>query len=277
MTRASASRVAILLATVAVVGVGCGGGSPTAPSNVPSAVQGTVALAVFQFAVVHFSVDRAGTLSSRVDWSNANNDIDTALLRGRCTVDQVLGETQGCNEAAAIASDDSFSKPSVFSPAVQSGDHTLIIFNWGPGADTSSYRIEGSVSGATSPTLSPGLIPSPGPNPSPSPAPSPNRRTDTFGFTLLAGSQQAVVMGPVRAGNGPVDVALTFSGGFIILACVGTQSSCTPMGGRPTTRSFTIPADFPAGPIQATVYFNRNLPQPPGNAMGTVSFTYNPL
>ena len=277
MTWMSGPRVAILLVIVAGTLTGCGGGSPTTPSSAPSAIQGTIALGVFQFAVVHFSVDRAGTLSSRVDWSNSTNDIDTALLRGRCTVDQVLGEAPGCNEAAAVVSDDSVNKPSVFSPAVQSGDHTLIIFNWGPGADTSSYRLEGSVSGATSPTLSPVLIPSPVPTPSPSPTPSPNRRTETFGFTLLAGSQQAVVAGPVRAGNGPVEVALTFSGGFIILACVGTPSSCIPMGGRPTTRSFTIPADFPAGPIQATVYFNRNLPQPPGNATGTVSFTYSPL
>ena len=38
-----------------------------------------------------------------------------------------------------------------------------------------------------------------------------------------------------------------------------------------------IPADFPAGPIQATVYFNPNFPQASGNATGTVTFSYNPL
>ena len=222
-------------------------------------------LEVFQVAVLSFSVDRAGTLSIRVDWNNANNDIDTALLRGRCTVDQVVAEASGCNEAAVIAIDDSLDKPSGLSPSVQAGDHTLVMFNWGPGADTSSYRLDGFVSGATSPTTATIVR-----------MPPSGRRTDTFAFTLPAGSL-GVVLGPVRAGNGPLEVALNFSGDFIILACVGTQSRCIPMGGRPQTHTFNIPPDFPAGAIQATVYFNTNFPQPPGNASGTVSFTYVPL
>jgi len=216
-------------------------------------------LGVFQLAVVNFSVDRAGTLSSRVDWNNANNDIDTALVRGRCTAAQVVAEAPGCNEAAAIATDDSLSKPSLLSPSAQPGDHTLIIFNFGPGADTSSYRLEGNVSGATSPTTSTA------------------RRTDTFAFTLRSGSQNGVVVGSVRAANGPVEVTLGFAGNFVILACVGTSSSCIPMGGRPTTTTFNIPSSFPAGTIQASVYFNSSAQQPPGDASGTVSFTYNPL
>ena len=267
MTPKSSRRVAMLLVTTALADTGCGGGndaSPASPSNVPSVIQGVVGLGGFQFAVVQFSVDRAGTLSSRVDWNNATNDIDTALLRGRCTVDQVLTQAPGCNEAALIAIDESSSKPSVLSPSVQSGDHTLLIFNFGPGADTSSYRLEGFVSGATNPATS-------------LPTPSPARRTDTFAFTLSGGSTAAVAVGPVRAGNGQFDVALNFSGAFVILACVGTSSACTPMGGRPTTRSFNIPADFPAGPIRANVYFNPNVAQPPGSATGTVSFTYTPF
>jgi hypothetical protein len=112
--------------------------------------------------------------------------------------------------------------------------------------------------------------------PAPSPTPSPARRTDTFAFTLPAGSP-SVVVGPVRAGNGPLEVALNFSGNFIILACVGTPAACKPMGGRPTTTTFNIPSDVPAGPIQAIVYFNPNAVQPSGNASGTVSFTYNPF
>ena len=100
------------------------------------------------------------------------------------------------------------------------------------------------------------------------------RRTDTFAF-ILPGPQPNV-MGPIRAANGPVRVDLNFTGNFIILACVGTTTACIPMGGRPQTRTFTIPRDFPAGPIQATVAFNTNFPQPPGSASGTVAFTYNP-
>jgi hypothetical protein len=178
-------------------------------------------------------------------------------VRGRCTVEQVVAEAAGCNEAAEVATDDSLNKPSVLSPSVQAGDHTLVIFNFGPGADTSTYRLEGSVSGATSPTTSPA------------------RRTDTFSFSLPAGSP-SVPVGPIRAGNGPLDVALNFSGNFIILACVGTPAACKPMGGRPTTTTFNIPSDLPAGAIQASIYFNPNVVQPAGNASGTVTFTYNP-
>jgi hypothetical protein len=100
------------------------------------------------------------------------------------------------------------------------------------------------------------------------------RRTDTFSF-ILSGTAP-VVMGPIRATNGPLQVDLNFTGNFTILACVGTTAACIPIGGRPTTRTFTIPGDFPAGPIQALVYFNTNFTQPSGNASGTVAFTYNP-
>ena len=100
------------------------------------------------------------------------------------------------------------------------------------------------------------------------------RRTDTFPFILT--STAAVVVGPIQAANGLLQVDLNFSGNFIILACVGVPSRCTPMGGRPQTRTFNIPNDYPEGIIQAQVYFNTNFPQPPGNAAGTVAFTYNP-
>jgi hypothetical protein len=101
------------------------------------------------------------------------------------------------------------------------------------------------------------------------------RRTDTFAFLLSSTSPS--VMGPIRAANGALQVDLNFTGNFTILACVGaTGGACVVMGGRPQTRTFNIPGDFPAGPIQANVYFNTNFPQPAGSASGTVAFTYNP-
>ena len=105
-------------------------------------------------------------------------------------------------------------------------------------------------------------------------APECARRTDTFAFILT--STAPSVMGPIQAANGPLQIDLNFTGGFRILACVGPSTGCVVMGGLPTTRTFNIPNDFPAGPIQALVYFNTNFPQPPGNASGTLSFTYNP-
>ena len=109
----------------------------------------------------------------------------------------------------------------------------------------------------------------------PTPTPTPFRVTRTFPFRLPAGSQGSRIVGPVQAGYGPLEVTLDFEGDFVILACVGTQSACYPMGGRPRTETFDIPSDFPSppfasllGPIQASVYFNPNFQQPPGAATG---------
>lgn len=103
------------------------------------------------------------------------------------------------------------------------------------------------------------------------------RRTDTFPFLLTDATQK--VVGPIRAANGTLQVDLNFTGNFAILACVGTTTTCVVMGGlagRGTTRTFNIPNNFLAGPIQARVYFNPVVTQPAGNASGTVAFTYNP-
>ena len=70
LPRTSKLQVASLLTAVAVAYAGCGSDSATAPSNVPQVTQGTVALGVFQLAVVNFVVDRAGALTSRVDWGS---------------------------------------------------------------------------------------------------------------------------------------------------------------------------------------------------------------
>jgi hypothetical protein len=72
-------------------------------------------------------------------------------------------------------------------------------------------------------------------------------------------------------------VTESFAGNYIILVCVGTAAGCQPFGGRPATRTYVIGEDFPPGPIRGEVYFNRNFSQPPGDASGTVTFTYNPL
>jgi hypothetical protein len=97
---------------------------------------------------------------------------------------------------------------------------------------------------------------------------------ETFPFRLSAGATGSVAVGEVTAAAGPVEVRLDFTGDFVILACVGPSSYCIPMGGRPLTGTFNIPDDFPPGPIQAKVYFNSNFKQPPGDAVGTVTFTY---
>ena len=257
----STVRRLAIVSIAAVAPLGCGGSgtdSPTSPStSATSVLEGTVTLGSYQLAVVNFTVARSGSTSSRVDWGSAANDIDSALLRGRCSVEQVLAEAVGCTESAALAIEGSLAKPSVLSTSVQAGDHTLVLLNFGPGTETTSYRLDGSFSGTSNAAVSPA------------------RRTEMFSFTLPAGSS-GVVVGPVQAGNGPVEVTLDFAGSFTILGCVGTSSACKVFGGRPSTGVFEIPSDFPAGSIQANVYFNPNVAQPQGNASGTVRFTYNP-
>ncbi len=144
----------MLVAAYAVVGLaGCGGDSGMTPSPMPQVsgmtpspmpqvIEGTVAIPAIDLAVVSIQIDRQGTLSSSVDWTNANNDIDSGLVPGTCTVIQILSDAPGCAEADILAFEESQSKPSVFTASVAPGAHTLALFNLGPEADTVSYRLE---------------------------------------------------------------------------------------------------------------------------------------
>jgi hypothetical protein len=255
---------ALLFVGAALASWACGGNdSATAPSNTPPPAQGSVSLGLYQLAIVSIRVDRGGSLTARLNWASATNDINAALLPRACTLEQVLLDAPGCNDAAATVFDQSAAKPTVLNAAVQPGSYTLVLLNFGPGAETVSYQLEGV-------PVTPGA-----------PVASPPRRTDTFPFTLRAGSSASVLAGPVRAAIGPMDVTESFNGDYVILVCVGTAVSCQPfggrVGGRPTTMTYVIGDDFPAGSIQGQVYFNRNVTQPPGDANGTVTFTYSPL
>ncbi len=232
--------------------VACGGDSSTAPSSVPSVVQSnpvpapaptqTMLSACFE---VTPNVATAGT-QVRLD---ANCSSPASAI---ATYMWELGDgrTRGTTT------------PVIFPVYRDAGNFTPRLTVIGPNAVSDTAERELTIESA--PTAGGGGAPAGG------------SVTDTFAFTLPAGSQGSVVVGPVLAGSGPLTVTLNFSGNFIILACVGTQVSCIPMGGTPQTRTFNIPSDFPAGAIQAQVYFNPNFSQPPGNASGTVSFTYVP-
>lgn len=137
------SLASILLVVGAVVGLtGCDGDSGMAPSSMPQVVEGTVDLEPFTFDVVNVQVERDGTFSSTVNWNDANNDINTGLAPGTCTVVQILTDAAGCGEEAVVAGDESLDKPSVFTAQVTAGAHTVALFNDGPGADTLTYRFE---------------------------------------------------------------------------------------------------------------------------------------
>ena len=137
------SLASILLVVGAVVGLtGCDGDSGMAPSSMPQVVEGTIDLQPVTFDVISIQVTRDGTFSSNVNWTDANNDIDSALVRGTCTVDQINAEAAGCREEDILALEESLAKPSVFTAQVTAGTHTVALFNLGPGADTLTYRFE---------------------------------------------------------------------------------------------------------------------------------------
>ena len=98
------------------------------------------------------------------------------------------------------------------------------------------------------------------------PAAGPSRVTRRFAFTLRAGSEGSEVVGPVQVGSGPLEVTLSFSGDFVILACVGTRFRCIPMGGRPQTTTFGFPPTIRREPFRlrftSTQIFRRQLETP---------------
>ena len=80
-------RVSLILGVAyAAAGLaGCGGDSGTAPSGTPQVVEGTVNLPPLNLDAISFQINRGGVLSSRVDWNDPTNDIDTGLLPSTCT------------------------------------------------------------------------------------------------------------------------------------------------------------------------------------------------
>lgn len=154
MARTSGFHLAALL--VLTITAGCGKDSPTGPSSAPPVpvIQSTVSITPGQYAVINFTVDRSGTVSSRIDWTSTALSVSARLHRGRCTVEQVVTFATGCDGSAAIATSDGLSKPVVLAPVLESGDHTLVLRSRLSAVETLSYRLEGNVSGASPPVTS---------------------------------------------------------------------------------------------------------------------------
>ncbi len=133
--------IAMLVAACSLVGLaGCDNG--TAPSPIPQVMEGSIDLRPLRFDVVLVDVSRNGTFSSNVNWNDIGNNIDSAILRGACTVFLIQAEVVGCREVDALAFDSSLDRPSVVAAPVTPGAHTVVLLNLGPEADTLSYRIE---------------------------------------------------------------------------------------------------------------------------------------
>ena len=81
----------MLVVACAIAGTaGCEGDNAIAPDAVPLQIlEGTRPLPLSSLAVVPFQINQAGTLRSTVDWNNFASDVDTAIMLGTCTADQI--------------------------------------------------------------------------------------------------------------------------------------------------------------------------------------------
>ena len=132
----------VLIMVCAVFSLAGCGGSSTSPSAQLQIIQGSRSLAAAGTDVVNFVATRAGSLSASVDWTNADNDIDTFLVGATCSFSDLLTEAAGCAEADTIASDESLAKPAVFTATVAEGAYTLILTMYSGTTDTVTWRIE---------------------------------------------------------------------------------------------------------------------------------------
>ena len=114
-----------------ISGVGCGA-NPTGPTLQPQRIEGTLTVGGSYLALETFSVTRAGSLTSSVDWQDASVDIDSGLVRGRCTPEQLRNESSGCGESDFLTFDNSSSaKPSMLHLAqVVPGTYTLVVVSF---------------------------------------------------------------------------------------------------------------------------------------------------
>ena len=136
------SLTSMLVVACAIAGTAtCGSDSAISPDAVPLQIfEGTLNIRASSVAIVPFQIDQLGTVRSRVDWNNFLNDIDTAILQGTCTADQIVaGTTPGCPSHDALAmgtatalgfDDDQVRKPSFLETPVTAGAHTLVVWNF---------------------------------------------------------------------------------------------------------------------------------------------------
>ena len=132
----------MLVVACAIAGTaGCDGDSAFDPDAVVlQSFEGTLNIPASSVAVVAIQVDQTGTLRSVVDWNNFINDLDSALLQGTCTANQIiLGTTPGCPNHDALVQetatalgfdDDRVRKPSTFDTPITPGAYTLVVWNF---------------------------------------------------------------------------------------------------------------------------------------------------
>jgi hypothetical protein len=130
--------------------VACGGDSGTSPAPVPTPTpppppapvivsQGSSSLrAGFLGRVFPFTTTRAGTLDATVDWTFASNDVDAAITRGDCSLEQFMAVQ--CQVVAFAVSTTAKPERLMVSGAAP-GTYTLFIENAGPTDESVAWQV----------------------------------------------------------------------------------------------------------------------------------------
>ena len=102
---------------------------------------------------VPITTTRTGSLEATVDWTFAANDIDVALVRTNCSVDQFFA---GACQVLTISASTTAKPERIRVDSAAAGDYTLFIENTGPGDETLSFQVvlTPSATGAAPPSAS---------------------------------------------------------------------------------------------------------------------------
>jgi hypothetical protein len=104
------------------------------PATASNTTGGKIA-ADFALAPVHLS--SAGELEVSADWGSSSNDIDVGILNGSCSIAQMVARQ--CPDP--FASSSTRKRPETLRTNVSPGEYTLLLVNFGPGAEKVSYKV----------------------------------------------------------------------------------------------------------------------------------------
>ncbi len=138
----------LALAAVAVSFVGCGGTDPTPVkreigsgsvqlTDPATAAETTSGQITADAGLVPMTLSTTGELEVRVDWGSSSDNVDIGIIKGACAVNQLIAHQ--CPDP--YVSSTSHSKPETLRTNVSSGSYTLLMVNFGPGAENVSYKV----------------------------------------------------------------------------------------------------------------------------------------
>jgi hypothetical protein len=138
-------RLSLAIALAALL-PGCGSDTvttPPAPPTPPPPVTTVIGEGSYNglepegAAVASFPTNQAGDLEIVLDWTLAENDLDALLMRGECTLEQLIAL-----QCDVVAIADGADKPERFGiPNAPAGTYTFYVINLGATTESFSFQI----------------------------------------------------------------------------------------------------------------------------------------